>query len=859
MAKGEASNSITQVAPNKGPLAPKKGPLMIAMALLAVGIGISLYLVHAKVSLENDPNFKSACNFGDKMNCDAVQTSAYSSVFGLPLALYAVPVYFAMLYLAFVGLRSTISRARPRAVETAQNATFGLVGLGLLSIVASLYLAYISTFVIEVFCVFCISMYAVNLGSTGLAIWAGGAGFGGAFRGAVQVAGQFKQPVLSTLGVLLVAFAASVGFQSSLEGQMQASYIENIDELFSDEEFEDEGEPVGVAVNADPTPAATAGSATPATTPATDTKPPSQAGSQAVAPVNNSATKPDATGVTYARSPRKPKAKKTENGLSYFEMPIYENDWAKGPVDAPVTVVKIADFECGYCRILHLNMMPLVKKYPDKVRWVMKHYPMNADCNPRMGGERMHPDACSAAFGSHCAGAQGKFWEMHDKLYEDQKKLDAASVRSHAEALGLDMAAFDACLQSGDTRKKILDDIKLAGQAYIYGTPRAYVNGRLVSGSASSTILDYYIQKSLEETSKDAPAQAAPAVVEQKGSMIRAKTAQGDFWIDAHEAAITKDGKAVSLAGVDPAQASWYTAKEACEKAGKRLCTEEEWVSACAGEPAVDNNRNGFFADDEVEGTMYPYGLFYEAGTCRDAEDEYKGEPGKTGGHPECKTPTGVYDLAGNLGEWVNPDEAKAVVLGGDWRGGERASCDRRSTTFGAGQANNTLGFRCCADQMVDQGNVTAADLATNVAADVGHKVPSFELELSGGGTFSSKQIMGKVTYLTFYASWCGSCKRELPELNAWHEQYKDEGLQIIAVGVDKNEKLSEDFAAKFHPLYPVGLDPKAKVMGQFDINAMPTSYIIDRSGVIRYKEVGFKQDEVHLVKTRVETLLRAK
>ena len=66
----------------------------------------------------------------------------------------------------------------------------------------------------------------------------------------------------------------------------------------------------------------------------------------------------------------------------------------------------------------------------------MKHYPMNGDCNFRMGGERMHEHACTAASAAHCAGEQGKFWEMHDLLYDNQQDLGEESYKSHAQSPG---------------------------------------------------------------------------------------------------------------------------------------------------------------------------------------------------------------------------------------------------------------------------------------------------------------------------------------------------------------------------------------------------------------------------------------
>jgi thiol-disulfide isomerase/thioredoxin len=305
---------------------------------------------------------------------------------------------------------------------------------------------------------------------------------------------------------------------------------------------------------------------------------------------------------------------------------------------------------------------------------------------------------------------------------------------------------------------------------------------------------------------------------------------------------------------------NWFDAKTACEKAGKRLCTEEEWVSACTGEPAVDNNANGFFADDTVEGRMYPYGLFYEAGRCRDAEDEYKGEPGKTGVLAGCRTPEGTYDLAGNLGEWVGATQQLGAQVGGDYRSGERASCNKRSAMWGAGIRNNTTGFRCCADQAVEGPKVAASAVDTSSTQDVlGRPVPKFEVALLDGAKWSSDEVKkNKLTYITFFASWCGPCKRELPELVKFQEEYGKQGFKVVAIGSDRLLDLSKKFVEQHAPNanYLVGHDPDSLAMGLFNVGAMPASFLVDKKGVVRHRHVGFKQEEIAGIVAKMKELL---
>ena len=87
----------------------------------------------------------------------------------------------------------------------------------------------------------------------------------------------------------------------------------------------------------------------------------------------------------------------------------------------------------------------------------------------------------------------------------------------------------------------------------------------------------------------------------------------------------------------------------------------------------------------------------------------------------------------------------------------------------------------------------------------------------------------------------------------------KKAGFEVVAVGVDRNSAQSEKFAKQFDPVYPVALDPDAMTMGLFNINAMPTSFLVDRKGIIRHREVGFKKDEVALLQRRIQKVLEEK
>ncbi len=164
----------------------------------------------------------------------------------------------------------------------------------------------------------------------------------------------------------------------------------------------------------------------------------------------------------------------------------------RGAANAPVTIAEFSDFECPACRAAEGPLKQLLALYGAKVRFIFKDFPLE-----------MHPWAKTAAFAAECVGEQGKFWEFHDLLYQNQDqwvnaKSPPQAIEAYVKSLGLDNAAYKACLKDPMTAALINADIKEGKRRWVDATPTFFINGkRFIGGLQLSALGPIWIDKIL--------------------------------------------------------------------------------------------------------------------------------------------------------------------------------------------------------------------------------------------------------------------------------------------------------------------------------------------------------------------------
>lgn len=145
---------------------------------------------------------------------------------------------------------------------------------------------------------------------------------------------------------------------------------------------------------------------------------------------------------------------------------------SRGPANAPIQIVEWADYQCPFCGKSRPTLNQILSTYGDKVRYTIRDFPLG-----------FHQHAVKAHEAAHCAGEQGKYWEMNTSLFEHNTALEVAKLKEYARQIKLDGAKFDKCLDSGKFAKKVTENQEAGSAVGVTGTPSFFVNGVNISGA----------------------------------------------------------------------------------------------------------------------------------------------------------------------------------------------------------------------------------------------------------------------------------------------------------------------------------------------------------------------------------------
>jgi len=170
--------------------------------------------------------------------------------------------------------------------------------------------------------------------------------------------------------------------------------------------------------------------------------------------------------------------------MAELRVAVTSKDHMQGPEDAPVTLVEYGDYQCPYCGQAYPIVKRIQKHFGKTLRFVFRNFPLR----------EAHAHAESAAETAEFAGAHGKFWEMHDLLFENQEQLGGPLYLELAKKLGLDPAALKQSLADGQYRNRVDSDFAGGTRSGVNGTPTFFINGERHDGPFDYETLSHAIQ-----------------------------------------------------------------------------------------------------------------------------------------------------------------------------------------------------------------------------------------------------------------------------------------------------------------------------------------------------------------------------
>jgi protein-disulfide isomerase len=175
-----------------------------------------------------------------------------------------------------------------------------------------------------------------------------------------------------------------------------------------------------------------------------------------------------------------------------YQVAVATDDPVLGTANAPVTLIEFSDFQCPFCARVMPTLKQLKETYGDKLRIVWKDFPLTS----------IHPQAFKAAEAGQCAREQGKFWELHDRLFANQQALEPEALKQHAAAVGLDPGKFAACFDASKYGERVQQQMSTGSQLGVGSTPSIFINGRLVAGAQPYEVFTAIIDEELQRAGK---------------------------------------------------------------------------------------------------------------------------------------------------------------------------------------------------------------------------------------------------------------------------------------------------------------------------------------------------------------------
>jgi protein-disulfide isomerase len=172
--------------------------------------------------------------------------------------------------------------------------------------------------------------------------------------------------------------------------------------------------------------------------------------------------------------------------------PVSTRDHAEGNADAPVTLVEYGDYECPHCGRAYPVVKAVQRRLGDDLRFVFRNFPLR----------NIHPHAEHAAEAAEAAATQGRFWEMHDTIFENQTALADHDLVRYAEDIGLDRSRFEREFKGGTYKPRVQEDFMSGIRSGVNGTPTFFINGRRYEGSSDQKHLTEALEAARRSTAR---------------------------------------------------------------------------------------------------------------------------------------------------------------------------------------------------------------------------------------------------------------------------------------------------------------------------------------------------------------------